>query len=476
MNRPSSPLPRAAAGLFLLALSLLPAGSLSLGGPGAHAAVYFLLLALAGLALGLLFLSGLDRDRLLAALLPVGLALFLRALLLDYQSQDYQVFLSQWAAAFRDNGGFAAVKLPIGNYNAPYLYFLAAISYLPIPDLYLIKLFSVLFDVVLAWGGFRLVGQLCPGDRDRPLLCFCVLLLLPTAVVNGAFWGQCDALYGALVVHALACALEKRPCASLALLGVAFSFKLQTVFVLPLWGALVLLGWAPLRALLCFPAAYAATCVPALLLGKPLGDILGVYFGQAAEYAGYLNLNAPNLYAFLPHGAQVDTAVLSRLGIAAALVLALAVAALLWLRRRQADGRALLPSGTSSWPTCSARPWPAPSPPWPPSPCWSSCPPSAPTWWCCGRRTPASSPWAGSSTPCCARGPSCWGPWSSPPPPWPSGCSAGRGNSDDTARPPEIRWARRVLPHSINKYRGQFPEARTPKPLTSTSPSTGRMR
>ena len=42
-------------------------------------------------------------------------------------------------------GGFAAVKLPIGNYNAPYLYFLAAISYLPIPDLYLIKLFSILF-------------------------------------------------------------------------------------------------------------------------------------------------------------------------------------------------------------------------------------------------------------------------------------------------------------------------------------------
>ena len=342
MNRPSSPLPRAAAGLFLLALSLLPAGSLSLGGPGAHAAVYFLLLALAGLALGLLFLSGLDRDRLLAALLPVGLALFLRALLLDYQSQDYQVFLSQWAAAFRDNGGFAAVKLPIGNYNAPYLYFLAAISYLPLPDLYLIKLFSVLFDVVLAWGGFRLVGQLCPGDRDRPLLCFCVLLLLPTAVANGAFWGQCDALYGALVVHALACALEKRPCASLALLGVAFSFKLQTVFVLPLWGALVLLGWAPLRALLCFPAAYAATCVPALLLGKPLGDILGVYFGQAEEYADYLNLNAPNLYAFLPHEAQVDTALAARLGIAAAFALALAVTALLWLRRRQADGRALL--------------------------------------------------------------------------------------------------------------------------------------
>ena len=341
MNRHNA-LPWAGTGLFLMGLGLLPVGALSQGGAAAHAAVYFLLLALAGLALWLLYRQGLGREKLLAALLPIGLAVFLRALLLDYQSADYQMFLSQWAATFRENGGFAAVKLPIGNYNAPYLYFLAAISYLPVPDLYLIKLFSILFDGILAWGGLRLVRHFTPGDENRPLLCFCLLLLLPTAVANGAFWGQCDALYGALVLHALASALERRPYASLALLGVAFSFKLQTVFVLPLWGALVLLGRVPLRALLCFPAAYAATCVPALLLGKPLGDILGVYFDQAGEYADYLNLNAPNLYALLPHDTQVDTASAARLGIAAALALALAVISVLWLLRRRADDRVLL--------------------------------------------------------------------------------------------------------------------------------------
>lgn len=183
----------AAAGLALLGLSLFPAGSLALGGAPAHLAVFLLLLALAALALRLLRREGLDRPRLLDALLPIGLAFFLRALLLDYQSADYQMFLSQWAAAFRDGGGFAAVKLPIGNYNAPYLYFLAAISYLPIPDLYLIKLFSILFDVVLAWGGFRLVRHFAPESPNRPLLCFCLLLLLPTVILNGAFWGQCDA-------------------------------------------------------------------------------------------------------------------------------------------------------------------------------------------------------------------------------------------------------------------------------------------
>ena len=95
----------AAAGLALLGLSLFPAGSLALGGAPAHLAVFLLLLALAALALRLLRREGLDRPRLLDALLPIGLAFFLRALLLDYQSADYQMFLSQWAAAFRDGGG-----------------------------------------------------------------------------------------------------------------------------------------------------------------------------------------------------------------------------------------------------------------------------------------------------------------------------------------------------------------------------------
>lgn len=325
----------ASAGIFLLLLSVLPVASLSQGGSAAHAAVFLLILALAGLALWLLLRLGVAQERLLAALLPIGLAFFLRALLLDYQSADYQMFLSQWAQSFRDNGGFAAVQLPIGNYNAPYLYFLAVISYLPVPDLYLIKLFSILFDVVLAWGGFRLVRCFAPQESPRPLLGFCLLLLLPTVVLNGAFWGQCDALYGALCLHALACALERRDCASLALLGVAFSFKLQTVFLLPLWAGLLLLRRVRLRSLLCFPAAYGITCVPALLLGKPLKDILGVYFGQAAEYSDYLNLNAPNLYSFLPYGMEVDTESAARLGIVAAFAFVFIILALLWLFRRR---------------------------------------------------------------------------------------------------------------------------------------------
>ena len=335
----------AGVGLLLLFLSLFPALALSRGGTACHLAVFLLLLCLAAWSSVLLYRQQRDPCLLLTALLPIGLAFFLRTVLLDYSSQDYQIFLSQWVETFRTNGGFAALSQPIGNYNVPYLYVLAAISYLPIPDLYLIKLFSILFDVVLAWGGMRLVRCLCPAEKLRPLLCFCMLLLLPTVILNGACWGQCDALYGGLALHALACALGGKPASSLFLMGIAFSFKLQTVFLLPLWGGFWLLGRVKFRHLLLFPAAYALTCLPALLLGKPLADILSVYLGQTQEGAGTLNYNSASLFSLLPYGAPVDEALGARVGILAAFSLVLVLLALLVLFRDRADRSVLLTAG-----------------------------------------------------------------------------------------------------------------------------------
>ena len=148
---------------------------------------------------------------------------------------DYYDFLGPWAAYFRNNGGFAALKDNIGDYNVPYLYFLAALSYFNVPDFYLIKLFSVLFDVALSWGRLPAVPPVLPDDSPRPAAAFCLLLLLPTVVLNGACWSQCDSIYAALILHALACGLERQSAPSLVLAGLAFSVKLQTIFLLPLW-------------------------------------------------------------------------------------------------------------------------------------------------------------------------------------------------------------------------------------------------
>ena len=332
-------------GAALLALGMWKLSGLAQGGGGTKLAVGACLLALAGLCVGLLRLCGADRSLLLCALLPIGAAVFLRCCLLDHMTYDYRDFLSGWAAFFRDNGGWAALKLPKGNYNVPYLYFLAFISYLDLPDLYLIKLFSVLFDVLLAWGGARLVRVLT-GDRGyRPLAAFCLLLLLPTVVLNGAYWAQCDSIYGALCLHALASGLDRRPKGAVVLLALAFSFKLQAVFLIPLWCALWFTRRVRFRELLLFPATYALSILPALLLGKPLGDILGVYFGQAVEYKDYLTLNAPSVYAFLPYGVEVDTERAARLGIVAAFAVLGLLLLALWLHRDRVTDSMLMTAG-----------------------------------------------------------------------------------------------------------------------------------
>lgn len=328
------------AGVLLLFLGLLKTAGLSHAPSRGAAGVLLTLLFL--LAAGLLYLADRRPGLVLTFLLPMGLAFFLRAMCLDHMTDDYLTFLSDWAAFFRENGGWAAVALPKGNYNAPYLYFLAAISYLPCSDLYLIKFFSILFDVLLAWGGYRLARVLTSRESVRPPVVFCLLLLLPTVVLNGSYWAQCDAIYAALCLHALVSGLDGRPKGSVVLLALAFSFKLQTVFLMPLWAVLWMSRRVRFRDLLLFPATCALAILPALLLGKPLGDILGIYFGQAEEYSAYLTLNAPSLYALIPYGREVDVPRAALLGILAAAVLVLGVLGWQLLRRDRIGNRAVL--------------------------------------------------------------------------------------------------------------------------------------
>ena len=294
------------------------------------------LIALAALALLLLRAEGMDNRTLLVMLLPAAAAMLVRSLMLEFMSGDYRTFLSRWVEFFRLNGGFAGIARDLGDYNVPYLYILAAISYSSVPDLYLIKLVSVLADVFLAWGGFRLVRTL-RGDRKgdlAPLAAFVLLLFLPTVMLNGALWGQCDAVYGALVLHALAMVLKGKNKFSVALLAVAFSFKLQAIFLVPLWGVLWMARRVKFHELLVFPLTYAVTIVPAMLLGKPLGSILSIYFHQMGEQPG-LVLNAPSVFQLLPSGIKAHEDFVSSAGIVAAGALSLALLGMgLWLDRR----------------------------------------------------------------------------------------------------------------------------------------------
>jgi len=270
-----------------------------------------------------------------AAALIAG-AFLIRALALDYETLDYQNFLSRWVAFYRDNGGFRAIRVPLGNYNIPYLYFLALFSYSGIRDLYLIKLLSIFFDVLLAWGALRL----CARFTDRPnrkLACFLTVLWLPTVVLNGAVWAQCDSIYVALLVLSLALALEDKPIRSMICLTLSFGFKLQAVFVMPVFLILLLYKKIRWQHLFLFPLTYLILVMPAVILGRPLLDTLTLYLSQTGSIGSGLNYNSPSVFAIFWRLQDVQPA--STIAIAGAFCFMLLV---LILARKQTDRIVLL--------------------------------------------------------------------------------------------------------------------------------------
>ena len=264
-------------------------------------------------------------------------AMLVRYLGMDHVTADYTTFLSRWVQFFRDNGGFTALRYSVGNYNIPYLYFLAAFSYLPVYDLHLIKLLSVLFDLFLAWGAMELTSCFTKNQRSCLGVYFTVLLL-PTVVLNSAYWGQCDSIYVAFALWSYVFALRGRPWAAVSMIALSFAFKLQAVFFMPVF-FLFLCGkkmkWYHLSA---FPLTYLISVLPAVLLGRPLKDAVMLYFNQAGTVGSGANYNSPSLFAFLRDASPIAM----NAGIIAAFALILLVFAFVLLCKGQADDRVLL--------------------------------------------------------------------------------------------------------------------------------------
>ena len=274
-----------------------------------------------------------------AAFAFTALALVIRASLLDFESGDYLTFLAPWTQFFRDNGGFAALRYSLGNYNPPYMYFLALFSYFDISELYLIKLLSVLFDVLLAWACMKLLG-LYTGSRAKLLGVFLAVLFLPTVVINGAYWAQCDSIYAFFGIYALYLGLRGRGCASMVSLAACLAFKLQAVFIIPVFFILLLAKKLRWRQLLVFPAAYIVFMLPALLAGRPFVETMTLYFAQAGTVGDAMNYNAPSLTSMFQCSGNTES--WSTLLIAAAFALVLASYAVAAVKRRELDDTVFL--------------------------------------------------------------------------------------------------------------------------------------
>ncbi|MGB8212820.1 MAG: hypothetical protein WCE68_04595 [Anaerolineales bacterium] len=227
------------------------------------------------------------------------LALLLRFSLRTFESQDYLNFFRAWYTIIRKQG-FGALGKSFSNYTPLWLYMLYGVSiFLPkLATVTAVKLPSIICDFICAWYVYRIV-RLKYEKGPVPIFAFFAILFAPTVVLNSSAWGQIESIYTAALIAFLYYVLKKQNWLACIAFGIAFSVKLQSIYLAPLLVVLLLKKVVSWKQVLVIPAVYFISIIPAWIAGRPLADLLTIYIGQVGGYTGLVH-NAPNLYTWLP--------------------------------------------------------------------------------------------------------------------------------------------------------------------------------
>lgn len=225
-------------------------------------------------------------------------ALFVRFIFFDFISKDYKIFLNKWLVYLNENNGFFGIKTLKSDYNLPYLFFLSLINYIPIKNLYLVKLLSCIFDLLLAKLGYDFIYYFTKNEKYS-IIGLALILFSPTIILNSSAWGQCDSIYSFFALSSLFYLIKKEYHKSFIFLGIAFSLKLQTAFIFPIYVILYLKEKRfSFKYFFYVPLVNFIMCLPGHLIGISPFYTYKTYFFQTGEY---LSTTAINIVRLLPY-------------------------------------------------------------------------------------------------------------------------------------------------------------------------------
>lgn len=267
------------------------------------------------------------------------LGLLLRIKLFPLETADYSYFMKSWIDQLKEHPGISGIGENIGEYNVPYMFFLAVIARTPFSDLYEIKGFSVLFDFI---GAFAVILLLSHFQQTKlftmeNLLAYAAILFTPVVFLNSAFWAQCDFIYVSMLLFCMYFMVKERYALSMIFFGIAFAFKLQAMFFLPVI-LIYYFAAKKMRALnfLWIPVVFIIAALPAIFAGRGIVDTFTIYTKQTSIYEN-LTMECPNIYVFLPG----DYAIFSKVGIMLT-ILILGIGACLLIHKGSMDSKEIV--------------------------------------------------------------------------------------------------------------------------------------
>lgn len=250
----------------------------------------------------------------IACIIVVLLALFVRISFFSFETEDSIGYFAGWVEQFRWLGVKTSLGACLTDYSPLYTTILTLLSLLPFKALTIVKIVPVICDFLIALAAV-LIYNACKGKEATTVGRICILfftLLNPISVLNSAAWGQCDSAYAVSLFFGIyflsKVKTEGGKYSDLAVLMFALSFatKLQAIFTLP-----VLLFFyvaqrkkeadkaIRLSQFVWFPVVYFASSIPMFLCGKTLENIFMVYVEETGEYNTSLNMRYPNFYTLV---------------------------------------------------------------------------------------------------------------------------------------------------------------------------------
>lgn len=258
------------------------------------------------------------------------LGIILRYKLLEYKSDDLIEFLNPWYNFIKTHGGFHALKYSFSDYNAPYLYIMAFGTYLKLSSIVYLKTVSIIFDYIAAIT-VALIVKKKYNSSNIYLSAYTIILFLPTVVLNSSYWAQCDIIFTTFILLSIYMLANNKITLSAIFYAVSFTFKLQAIFIAPLYLILLLKKRFTIRHLAVFGVVYIFSVLPAAYMGGSLRKLLTVYLNQSSEYKS-LTSSATTLYMLYPQNVNQELATYMGIAFTMFLVLSLCLIQIHYLK------------------------------------------------------------------------------------------------------------------------------------------------
>ncbi len=226
-------------------------------------------------------------------LIGLGIRVILRVVITD----DWLMYWDPWISDLKEMG-FSYLATDRYDYTPTFVYILWAISRLPINPMTAYKGLHCVLDFVAAGILGKMIWKVT-GSKRKGILSYGLFLIVPTIWANSALWAQCDIIFMTFLLLCFYFLFEERPCIAMFFYGMAFVFKLQSLFIFPFLVILWVNKKVDLKHFLWIPALYFLSIVPAWIAGRPLMDLINIYMAQGAQDVWSLSIKWPNIYQII---------------------------------------------------------------------------------------------------------------------------------------------------------------------------------